>query len=94
MSLPLGPMLRNALDRKQKELKDRERAEQVRQEEARAKRVSSLRSRAIDELGLAATDWLTTPNPQFDGRMPLTAASDEDGRIRAGRALDGRMREL
>ncbi len=94
MGLPLGLMLRDALDRKQKELEDRERAKQARQEEARAKRISSLRSRATDELGLAATNWLTTPNPQLDDRTPLDAASDEDGRNRAGRALDGRVREL
>lgn len=94
MGLPLGKKLKDALDRKQKELEDRERAEQARQEEARAKRISGLRSRALDELGLAADDWLTTPNSLLDGRTPLEAAPDEDGRIRAGRALDGRVREL
>lgn len=94
MGLPLGRKLKDALDRKQKEAEDRERTEQARQEEARANRISSLRNRAIDDLGLAANDWLTAPNSQLDGRTPLDAASDEDGRTRAGRALDGRVREL
>lgn len=94
MGLPLGKKLKDALDRKQKEAEERERAEQTRQEEVRANRISSLRNRAIDDLGLAANDWLTAPNSQLDGRTPLDAASDEDGRTRAGRALDGHVREL
>lgn len=95
IGLPYQGMLSRALERKHAEEAERERAKQAKLEADRAMRVSSLRNRALGQIGGEAEAWLATLNSSTGGRSPIDVASDSEGGYEdAIRALDRRTGEI